>query len=70
VTAVRDFVMQPNRTTPFDGTMFAINMLSATQCGMCYTYDEILEDLEASGFTGVRFAVPADTMGAIVTAVK
>ena len=66
--AVRDFVMQPNRTEPFDGAMFAINMLTATQCGMCYTYDEIREDLEMSGFTDVRYAVPADTMGAIVTA--
>ncbi|MCL1919582.1 MAG: acetylserotonin O-methyltransferase [Kiritimatiellaeota bacterium] len=66
--AVRDFVMQPDRTAPFDGAMFAINMLSATPCGMCYTYDEIKEDLEASGFTNIRHAVPADTMGAIVTA--
>ena len=68
--AVRDFVMQADRTAPFDGVMFAINMLTATQRGMCYTFDEIRGDLEASGFTAVRFAVPADTMGAIVTATK
>ena len=67
---VRDFVMQPNRTAPFDGTMFAINMLTATKSGMCYTFDEIREDLETAGFTDVRYTVPADTMGAIVTAVK
>ena len=66
--AVRDFVMQPGRTVPFDGAMFAINMLTATQSGKCYTFDEIRDDLEASGFTDVRYAVPADTMGAIVTA--
>ena len=68
--AVRDFVMQPNRTAPFDGAMFSINMLTATQCGKCYTFDEIRDDLEASGFTNARYAVPADTMGAIVTAIK
>jgi hypothetical protein len=50
--------------------MFAINMLTATQNGMCYTYDEIRDDLEASGFTNVHYAVPADTMGAIITAAK
>ena len=68
--AVRDFVMHPDRTAPFDGVMFAINMLTATKNGMCYTCDEIREDLEKSGFTDVRYAVPANTMGAIVTAVK
>ena len=70
VIAVRDFVMQPDRTEPLDGAMFAINMLTATQRGRCYTYDEIRGDLESSGFTNVRYAVPADTMGAIVTAAK
>ncbi|MCL2104359.1 MAG: acetylserotonin O-methyltransferase [Kiritimatiellaeota bacterium] len=68
--AVRDFVMQSCRTIPFDGAMFAINMLAATARGMCYTYDEIREDLEAAGFTAVSYAIPADTMGAVVTAVK
>jgi len=68
--AVRDFVMQLCRTKPFDGVMFAINMLTATANGMCYTYDEIREDLEASGFTDVRYAIPADTMSAVVTAMK
>jgi len=68
--AVRDFVMQPNRTAPFDGTMFAINMLTATKTGMCYTFDEIRDDLEIAGFIDVRYTVPADTMGAIVTAFK
>jgi SAM-dependent methyltransferase len=68
--AVRDFVMQPGRTEPFDGVMFAINMLTATKTGMCYTYDEIREDLEISGFSDVCYTVPADTMGAIVMAAK
>jgi len=70
VIAVRDFVMNANRTEPLDGTMFAINMLTATQNGMCYTFDEIKADLEAAGFTKVCYAVPADTMGAVVTAAK
>ena len=68
--AVRDFVMQPKRTAPFDGVMFAINMLTATQTGMCYTFDEIREDLETAGFSNIQYTVPADTMGAIVTAAK
>ncbi|MDR0338082.1 MAG: hypothetical protein LBI18_13435, partial [Planctomycetaceae bacterium] len=70
VIAVRDFVMQPNRTEPFDGVMFAINMLTATQNGMCYTFEEIKEDLEIAGFVEVSYAVPANSMGAVVTAIK
>ncbi|MDR1728226.1 MAG: methyltransferase domain-containing protein [Acidobacteriota bacterium] len=68
--AVRDFVMDPTRTKPTGGALFAINMLTATPTGMCYTFEEIKEDLELSGFTGVRFAVPTDDMGSIVIARK
>ena len=68
--AVRDFVMAPNRTAPTQGTLFGINMLVGTRNGMVYTFDEICADLTAAGFVNVRFAVPADTMSAVVVAEK
>jgi len=68
--AVRDFVMEPSRTTPPLGTLFGINMLVATKNGMVYTYDEIRADLESVGFVNIQFAVPAATMSAVVTAEK
>jgi hypothetical protein len=45
-------------------------MLTATQTGMCYTFDEIKEDLELSGFTDIQFAVKTDDMGSIVVGRK
>ena len=68
--AVRDFVIEENRTSPAQGAMFAVNMLVQTKTGMVYTFDEIREDLSASGFGDVRMAVPADTMSAVVVAEK
>ena len=68
--AVRDFVMEPHRTAPTQGTLFGINMLVGTRNGMVYTFDEICADLTAAGFVNVRFAVPADTMSAVVVAEK
>ena len=68
--AVRDFVMEPNRTSPLPGTLFGINMLANTRNGMVYTFDEIREDLESVGFANIRLAVPSATMSAVVTAEK
>ena len=68
--AVRDFVMEPDRTSPPLGTLFGINMLVNTHNGMVYTYDEIHADLESAGFVNIRLAVPAPTMAAVVTAEK
>ena len=68
--AVRDFVMNPDRTSPSQGTLFGINMLVNTQNGRVYTFDEIYADLESAGFVNVRLAVPAETMSAIVVAEK
>ena len=68
--AIRDFVMEPSRTSPPQGTLFGINMLVNTKNGRVYTFDEIRADLEAVGFVNIRLAVPADTMSAVVAAEK
>ncbi len=68
--AVRDFVMDPSRTSPPFGTLFGVNMLVHTPNGMVYTFDEIRADLEAVGFVDVRLAIPAETMSAVVVAEK
>ena len=68
--AVRDFMMNSNRTAPKDGAFFGINMLANTETGMVYKYDEVREDLETAGFVDVTFAVPTETMSAVVTAKK
>ncbi len=68
--AIRDFVMDESRTSPVAGALFGINMLLHTATGMVYTYGEISEDLEQSGFVDVRRAVDVPTMCAVVTARK
>jgi hypothetical protein len=68
--AVRDFMMNADRTAPKDGAFFGINMLVETPTGMVYTFDEVKSDLESAGFTNVELAVPAETMSAIVVAEK
>ncbi|MDR2115922.1 MAG: hypothetical protein LBP87_06040 [Planctomycetaceae bacterium] len=68
--AIRDFIMNAERTVPKDGAFFGISMLVETKTGMVYTFDEVKTDLEIAGFTEVQLAVPAETMSAIVTAKK
>ena len=68
--AVRDFIMSSDRTSPKAGALFGINMLVETRTGMVYTFDEVREDLESAGFMDVVYAVPADTMAAVVVARK
>jgi predicted O-methyltransferase YrrM len=65
---VRDIVMDPARTTPAAGALFAVNMLAATPGGGTWTLDEYREDLEAAGFTDVRLLRRDEGMHSIVAA--
>jgi predicted O-methyltransferase YrrM/DNA-binding transcriptional ArsR family regulator len=67
---IRDYVMEPDRTYPRDGAIFAINMLVGTSGGGTYTYKEIEAGLLQAGFTGVRLLRPGEHMDAIVEGIK
>jgi SAM-dependent methyltransferase len=51
---VRDYVMSSDRTEPFEGAIFAVNMLAGSQGGNTYTYQEIADSLAAVGFHRIR----------------
>ncbi|MDO4550786.1 MAG: methyltransferase [Planctomycetia bacterium] len=68
--AVRDFIMEENRIRPRDGAFFGVNMLLNTKRGMVYTYKEVRDALRVTGFTEIEYAVPAESMAAIVVARK
>ena len=67
---VRDHVMQPDRTRPPRGAIFAVNMLVATAGGNCYTFDEIRDGLMQAGFARVRLIEAGENMNALVEAFK
>ena len=48
--AIRDILMEEDRTRPVAGALFAVNMLVATQGGGTFTLAELREDLVAAGF--------------------
>ena len=48
---VKDFLLEENRTGPPMASMFAVNMLTGTSSGGCYTAGEVKEWLEAAGFS-------------------
>ncbi|MBN1395082.1 MAG: hypothetical protein JW959_08670 [Pirellulales bacterium] len=66
--AVRDVVMEPCRTRPVEGALFAINMLVNTSHGGTFTFDEYAEDLRAAGFEGPRLAVRHEAMSSVILA--
>jgi hypothetical protein len=68
--AIRDLVMEDSRTRPVAGALFAMNMLAATQGGGTYTFAELKEDLEASGFTAACLTRQDQTMNSVVVATK
>ncbi len=51
---IRDHVMDPDRTKPVSGAIFAVNMLVNTPGGGTYTFEEIKEGLTKAGFDRVR----------------
>lgn len=67
---IRDHVMQPDKTAPKSGALFAINMLVGTPGGGTYTYAEIETSLAAAGFEKVQLLQEADRMMGLVQAFK
>ena len=67
---IRDHVMEPGRTEPKAGAIFAVNMLVNTSEGSTYTFDEIRNWLEEAGFARVRLLKVGGHMDALVEAYK
>ena len=65
---IRDIVMEPSRTDPVAGALFAVNMLSATEGGNSYCLDEIQDDLQSAGFADVELVRRHEGMHSIVRA--
>lgn len=67
---IRDHVMEPDRTKPKEGAIFAVNMLVNTEGGSTYTFDEIRDWLTDAGFVNVRLLKSGEHMDALVEAFK
>ena len=67
---VRDHIMAPDRTSPKDGAIFAVNMLLVTPAGGTYTYDQIRKALSKAGFVRVRLLQAGEHMDGLVEAFK
>ena len=67
--------MEPDRTRPLDGALFAVNMLVNTESGGTFTFEEFAEDLQAAGFVEPVLLVDGDAamaaaMNSVVAARK
>jgi (2Fe-2S) ferredoxin/predicted O-methyltransferase YrrM len=65
---IQDFVLEPDKTAPRWGALFALNMLVGTRGGSSYSQPEYMEWLTSAGFAEVRhvrMAGPASLMMAI-----
>ncbi|HQM45992.1 MAG TPA: methyltransferase [Smithellaceae bacterium] len=65
---IRDIVMEPSRTAPVVGALFAVNMLAGTEGGNCYTLSEIEQDLLETGFHEVELVHRDEGMHSVVRA--
>ena len=67
---IRDIIVDPTRTKPAGGALFAVNMLVATEGGNSFTFKELKQDLERAGFYGVKFLRRGEMMDSVLSAVK
>ncbi|MFH0907627.1 MAG: methyltransferase [bacterium] len=67
---IRDLVMDPSRTRPAGGALFAVNMLVATAGGGTFTFDELREDLSGAGFVKAKCLRRGEWMDSVVCATK
>jgi hypothetical protein len=67
---IRDIVMDPSRTHPAGGALFAVNMLVATSGGGTFTFDELHEDLSSAGLVKVKYLRRGEWMDSVVCATK
>jgi predicted O-methyltransferase YrrM len=70
VVVIRDVVMDPSRTSPERGALFAVNMLVATEGGNTYTFDQYSEDLREAGFDDVTLVHRDEFMNSLIRAKK
>jgi len=70
LVVIRDVVMEPSRTRPAAGALFAINMLVATRGGGTYTFDEFTEELTIAGFGEVTLVRRDEFMNSLIRARK
>ena len=66
--AIRDIVLEPDRTAPLEGALFAVNMLVGTPAGGTYTLEEFREDLLAAGFSEPHLRIRSDNMNSVILA--
>ena len=67
---IRDYIMDPTRTHPPRGALFALNMLVCTPHGDTFTRAEVEEALTAAGFVDVQQVGHGERMDDLVTARK
>jgi ubiquinone/menaquinone biosynthesis C-methylase UbiE len=68
--ALRDVAMEPNRTSPREGALFAVNMLVNTDSGGTFTFNEYAEDLQSAGFENPQLQVKHEAMNSVIVAEK
>jgi predicted O-methyltransferase YrrM len=68
--AIRDILMEPTRTHPVAGALFAVNMLVATEGGGTFTFEELHDDLADAGFIQATLVRQDDTMNSVIVATK
>lgn len=54
MVVISDFIMDEDRTKPYHGALFALNMLVGTANGDTYTEKEIRKWFESAGLTKIE----------------
>jgi precorrin-6B methylase 2 len=70
VLFIRDVVMDTSHTAPAPGALFAVNMLTGTEGGGTYSFEEYRRDLSEAGFDEVVLVHRDEMMSSLIKAKK
>ena len=70
ILVIRDVVMDQSHTSPAGGALFAVNMLTATEGGGTYSFEEYQQDLCEAGFEQVELVHRDENMNSLIKARK
>ena len=62
--------MDPSHTSPAGGALFAVNMLTATEGGGTYSFEEYRQDLCKASFEQIELVYHDENMNSLIKANK
>jgi SAM-dependent methyltransferase len=66
---IHDFLVDEDKTSPYNAVLFSVHMLAVTEDGCCYNGSELTDWLQRAGFTDIHI-IRVDEQSSLVRGTK